>query len=109
MRAIPAVAVLPVLSLLSACSGAPEEDSGPVDRAAAILALDGDASAGAEVYGTNCTGCHGADGSGGDPGPNIQGVDPAFAVDTLLNGNGGMPSYATLGDQDIADVVAFLQ
>jgi mono/diheme cytochrome c family protein len=101
--------LLPVFTLLAACSGHDHEDSAEVDRAAAILALTGDTAAGEAVYGANCSSCHGEAGAGGDPGPNIQGVDPAFAVDTLLNGNGGMPSYASLADQEIADVVAYLQ
>ncbi len=103
------LAFLSILPLLAACSGDNNEDSADVDRAAAILALTGDTAAGDAVYSANCSGCHGDAGAGGDPGPNIQGVDPAFAVDTLLNGNGGMPSYASLADQDIADVVAYLQ
>ncbi|MBL8618604.1 MAG: c-type cytochrome [Deltaproteobacteria bacterium] len=44
---------------------------GKEGRVEEVLALEGDATSGAEVYAVNCAGCHGADGGGGS-GPNIR-------------------------------------
>ena len=75
----------------------------------AALALEGDATNGAEVYAVNCAGCHGADGGGGS-GPNIQGEDSEEEVaSVILEGEDSMPSFdGDLTDQEIADVVAFV-
>lgn len=80
-------------------------------RAETIAALDGDSSAGATVFEQNCQGCHGANAAGGS-GPNLAGEadEPEEVINTILHGDGEMPSFEqTLTDQEIADVVAFLQ
>lgn len=71
----------------------------------------GDATAGAEVFSTVCAVCHGDNGTGGS-GPSLQ--DPQYADEQLVtdqveNGGGGMPAYGDqLSDQEVADVVAYV-
>ena len=75
-----------------------------------ILALDGDPVAGEVVYGDNCSGCHGANGEGGS-GPTMSSVaknSEAGIINVVLSGEESMPSFDTLPDQDIADVVAYI-
>lgn len=90
-------------ALLVGCAGGEES------RADTILGLSGDATAGADVYDANCASCHGTDGSGGS-GPSLLDEYPgaAEAVDVILEGTGDMPAFDTLADQDIADLLAFL-
>jgi mono/diheme cytochrome c family protein len=77
-------------------------------RADTILALTGDADAGAAVYETNCAGCHGTDATGGSA-PGILGEESEEVVEVVLYGEDDMPAFAeTLEDQAIADVVAWL-
>ncbi len=90
-------------------------DSGGEDRASAILAIEGDASAGATVFtsaGCSIESCHGADGLSGAASPSLDmsvpNADDAQIVNTLLNGKGSMPSHANLTDQQLADVLAYV-
>ena len=77
----------------------------------------GDASAGARTFSTNCSGCHGSDGRGGERARNIATARDAVAltdgdlVGILRNGieGSGMPSFGYLGDKGIDDVVAYLR
>jgi mono/diheme cytochrome c family protein len=95
---------LALLAFLAGC------DSG--SRVDDILTLTGDATNGAAVYEENCASCHAADGSGGI-GPSMQGIvaeeGPEEVVDVILEGEDSMPSFSDLADQDIADVVAYLE
>jgi len=90
-----------LLGFLLACGG---------DRTEDILALTGDADAGASVYTSECAGCHGADGEGG-VGPAMTTVVPAHTdaqfVDVVLVGVGEMPAHDYMDDQEIADVLAY--
>jgi cytochrome c oxidase cbb3-type subunit III len=72
---------------------------------------------GAPIFASNCSGCHGADGRGGEHAPNIA---TAPEVSRLLDGelagiirNGiagaGMPAFSSLKQQDVAEVVAYLR
>jgi cytochrome c oxidase cbb3-type subunit 3 len=72
---------------------------------------------GAAIFATNCAGCHGADGRGGEHAPNIA---TAREVQHLLdrelaaiirNGisGAGMPAFSALKRQEISDVVSFLR
>jgi len=72
--------------------------------------LTGDATAGATVYADNCASCHGADATGGS-GPNLVGeVETDEATDIIMNGKEAMPAFADiLSEQDVADVIAYLQ
>jgi mono/diheme cytochrome c family protein len=85
------------------------DDTGGGSDVDAILALTGDATAGEAIYADNCAGCHAADGSGGT-GPNLKGEDDLEeAVAVILSGEDSMPAFGdTLTDQEIADLVAWL-
>lgn len=107
---MPAIPPNPVrvglLLVLSACGVA---EGG--DRADAILALDGDALAGADVYDIECSACHGLNGEGGSAptmAAAVEGHDKASLIAVLLEGEGSMPSFEDLSDQDLADVAAYL-
>lgn len=75
-----------------------------------ILALTGDATAGATVFSDNCATCHGADGTG-DSGPSLVAAVPGYSDEELLGimleGKGSMAAIA-LADQEAADVLAYL-
>jgi cytochrome c oxidase cbb3-type subunit 3 len=74
-------------------------------------------SPGAEVFASNCAGCHGADGRGGEHAPNIAtAADVQHLADPDLIGivkNGisgaGMPAFASLGQQKLDAVVSYLR
>ena len=93
------------VSFLSACAP---------DRTEAILTLEGDLENGKALYQDNCQGCHGADGLGGSSGHAIvesheghgHSHGDGSIVRTMLEGKAGMPSFAELGDQDLADILA---
>jgi mono/diheme cytochrome c family protein len=89
------------------CEGAKDGESG--DRVSDILALEGDAAAGQAVYDSQCAACHAADGTGGS-GPAVTGVeaDPEATITQILEGGELMTSYASLPDQDIANVYAYM-
>ncbi|MBB4132551.1 cytochrome c [Xanthomonas sp. 3075] len=72
-----------------------------------------DPAAGAQLYATNCTACHGADRAG------IPGVFPALTdvgkrlestqiKDKIRNGGGLMPPFPQLSQQDVDDIASFL-
>ena len=82
------------------------------DRATAIAGLSGDTGSGEALFGVHCAACHGADRAGTAAGPDIRDeVDEGGEViDIILNGKAAMPSFAdTLSDQEVADILAFLQ
>lgn len=73
----------------------------------------GNATRGQRLYGQNCLPCHGPQGAGG-VGPKLAGsqalADRPRFWDTVLNGRGGMPPWATmLTGQEIADIHRWLQ
>lgn len=92
------------LILLSACSAS--------DRAITISELEGDATAGKAPYDQNCMSCHGATAQGGS-GPNlvkeISEHDLADMIDVVLDGDGDMPGFSNLEDQEIADIFAYIK
>jgi mono/diheme cytochrome c family protein len=82
------------------------------DRASDIAALEGDAATGQMLYDVACSGCHGSDGKGGDFDVSLVFArrvhrDAALAQ-TLIEGEGTMPSYDQWNDQQIADVIAYI-
>ena len=88
--------------LLAACNG------GAGSRADDILALTGDATSGETLFADNCAVCHAADGSGGT-GPNLSWESvSAEVVNVILSGEEDMPSFSDLTDQEIADILAWL-
>jgi len=109
------VLVLVAVSLVS--SGCDDGGEGPAnDRAATILALSANATAGATVFANHdCStpACHGDDGDSGMAGaPMLSAIVPSRTdrqmLDSLLNGKGGMPSQGALADQELADALAWL-
>ena len=72
--------------------------------------LTGDPTAGEAIYADSCASCHGADATGGS-GPSLIGeVEEGEATDIITNGEGDMPAFGdSLTEQDIADVIAYLQ
>ena len=82
------------------------------ERTADVLALTGDATNGATLYGTHCAGCHGDDGRSGSVGEDIVhelGDDGAEVIDTMITGDGDMPAFDQLSDQEMADIVAHMK
>jgi cytochrome c oxidase cbb3-type subunit III len=89
---------------------------------AAILALFSAAALhaqqpGAAIFATNCAGCHGADGRGGEHAPNIATApEVQHMLDRELAGiirygisGAGMPAFSSLKQQEVADVVHYLR
>lgn len=98
-----------MLSLtLLACGDKDDSGGGEFD---AILALTGNATAGATVYSQTCASCHAADGTG-DTGPSLVEHSPLHGDEELLgiilNGSGDM-APVPLEDQEAADVLAYLR
>jgi mono/diheme cytochrome c family protein len=85
---------------------------GIIVPAAAVEAAGG--VDGAAVFGDNCAGCHGGDGSGGI-GPRLAGgrvvqrfPDPAEQIAVVTDGRGGMPAWRDqLTEEEIAAVVEY--
>jgi cytochrome c551 len=73
----------------------------------------GNPEAGAEVFATNCSVCHGTDGHGGAGGPDLRTMPKAKteagAIEQVTNGGGGMPPFGgTLSEEEIKNVAAFV-
>jgi alcohol dehydrogenase (cytochrome c) len=71
------------------------------------------AEAGKEVFAEECSVCHGADGLGGNGGPDLttmaKAKEQAGAEEQVANGGGGMPAFkGTLSEEEIADVAAYV-
>ena len=98
-----------------ACDGGDgDEGGGACDRSSTILGLGTDEANGATVFANTCgsSGCHGADGISGSA-PSLATEIPEHNSDELacilLAGEGSMPSQAHLSDQDLADVIAYVE
>ena len=74
------------------------------------LPQQGDPEQGRAVYANNCSGCHGALGTGGNGGPDIStGQNRGQVIAQVTNGGGGMPAFKSeLTQQQIEDVAAFV-
>ena len=86
-------------------------DETRVDR---ILALDGDADAGAATFADNCARCHGDDAGGTERAPSLVERAPmrddATLLRTIIEGRSPMPAWGPeLDDQTLRDVLAFLR
>src|ERR1700723_4639639 len=72
---------------------------------------------GAAIFASNCAGCHGADGRGGEHAPNIAtNPEVQHLMDRELAGiirygiaGAGMPAFSSLKQQEVTDVVAYLR
>ena len=98
---------------LSACSSDDGDDGGSTTRATTIAGLKGDQTAGKTTYDNTCAACHKVDGTG-DIGPNlVTGTKAALTVTAVatvvVDGQGTMPSYSTLTDQDIANTISYVK
>ena len=114
---------LSVLLLIPACGSESDGDSGADTggstdtggvSTADIAALTGDVTAGETVYANSCAFCHTA--TGGENGTTpaltdrVPGLSKDAVIENVLNGKGSMPGFAsTLENQQIADVVAYVQ
>ncbi len=86
-------------------------------RVQAILDAAGDASAGEQLYLSECESCHLEDGTGranAGAGKDLTGWlvrnPDAAAIDAILYGRAGMLAYGSyLSDQEIADLIAHLR
>lgn len=97
-----------VVLLAGACSSEPPEvPLGPDGEADEELAV------GRQVWGANCSNCHGSDGGGGT-GPRLAGrvaeefPDIADQVDVIRNGRSGMPSFhGRLSEREVEAVARY--
>ncbi len=119
LRKMPALLLVGALALTGCDDGDGDDGdgggTGGDDRAATILGLEGDASAGMNTFGANTCGvdaCHGADGVSGMAMPTLETSVAASTdeqiVNTFLNGKGSMPAQSSLSDQELADLLAYV-
>lgn len=76
--------------------------------AACAPSLTGDPAAGQTLFDDNCAACHGTDGTGGS-GPDITGSASGDIEDAVTNGKETMPAFPDFSEQDLADVVAYIE
>jgi alcohol dehydrogenase (cytochrome c) len=86
----------------------PSEEEGGEEAAAGP-----NAEAGKEVFAEQCSVCHGADGLGGNGGPDLTTMPKAKeqkgAEEQVTNGGGGMPAFkGQLSEEEIANVAAYV-
>ena len=87
----------------------PPEEEGAEEESSS----GGDATAGKNVFAENCSVCHGADGLGGNGGPDLTTQPLAKsmngAIEQVTDGGGGMPAFKeTLSPTEIEDVAAYV-
>lgn len=100
---------LPLAATLLAFQGQSTQEHAP--------ASSGHPDAGARTFSTYCSGCHGADGRGGERAPNIATTrnivamsdDDLEAIVKKGVSGSGMPAFGFLGDQAVKDVIAHLR
>jgi cytochrome c553 len=73
----------------------------------------GNAAAGQQLFASNCSVCHGAQGTGGNGGPDLTSSEKAKSlaavVEQVSNGGGGMPAFkGQLSDSQINDVATYV-
>jgi PQQ-dependent dehydrogenase (methanol/ethanol family) len=86
----------------------PSEEQGVEEESAG-----GDPEAGKTVFSDNCSVCHGADGQGGNGGPDLTMGAVARSLNQTIRkvteGGGGMPAFAeTISTGEIEDVAAYV-
>ena len=95
-----------------ACDSSNNGSSSSTDRTDGILGLTADLSNGQQLYTSNCVSCHGSDGQSGSERRNIVSVATSSetqAVQTMLQGEDEMPSFSGLEDQELADILGYVQ
>ena len=106
LAVLAAVVVTVVLLFTNDPTRPPAAPAGVVEAAAGID--------GAALYGSNCAGCHGGDGSGGI-GPRLSGgrmvarfPDAADQIAVVTAGRGGMPAFSgRLSNEEITAIVDY--
>lgn len=89
---------------------APPEEAPDAEAEAAGEAYEPDVL-GPQIYAANCVACHQGNGQGVDGAfPALAGNefvtgDPGQVIDVVLTGRGGMPSFASLSNQEVAAVI----
>ena len=63
---------------------------------------------GKELYDAKCASCHGADAQGGS-GPNITHESDSHIYRAVQNGDGAMPAFPELSDDDIDNIIAYIR
>ena len=63
---------------------------------------------GQALYEAKCMACHGADAAGGS-GPNILNESDAKFSNVIKNGDGSMPAFPELSDEDISNIIAYVR
>lgn len=94
-----------LISLFLACG----EHKHDVEGLADIAELEADIENGETLYISECSGCHGADAGGTGSAPDLVGEDLGHFVDAIQNGEGSMPAFPSLTNQDIADIYGYVQ
>lgn len=95
-----------ILGIAGACAGSPPEvPDGPDGTPDPVLVT------GREVFGAQCTSCHGTNG-GGDRGPDVRAAsmldaypDIADQIGVVADGRGGMPAFGAALTADEIDAV----
>lgn len=80
----------------------------PPDNAAVLSPIQ----AGAKIYDSNCTQCHGSGKAGNPPAyPSLRNVKRSDdeVRKLLAEGFGGMPAFATLTPEDVNNIIAYLR
>jgi mono/diheme cytochrome c family protein len=103
------------VGIASGCGGGDDEAS-TVPATTTTTATEtgaGQAASGAELFSKNCQTCHGAEGTGGHVGPDLQkssvAENLAQVEEQVRNGGGGMPPFAdVLSDQEIDTVAQYV-
>lgn len=117
MRWILSLSILAV----AACNGGGDNgdtdttDSGTTctEQIDCVLELTSDITAGEGVYTSNCVACHGTYGTGGvgsDLTSTVPSLDTRGIAEVVISGQGAMAGFgSTLSDQEIADVVGYVE
>lgn len=109
--------LVPICALiLASCGGDDHNDDGHShsEDVEHIMALHGDADSGAVVFDASCanSACHGVDGDSGTA-PRLSEAVPEHTDEQLAAliayGDGDMPAQSSLSDQEVADVIAYVQ
>jgi mono/diheme cytochrome c family protein len=98
-------------AVLSGCGGGNDEASPPPPPATTATETGGgQATSGAQLFSDNCESCHGAMGTGGHVGPDLQKSSVAESLakveKQVRNGKGVMPSFSNVLTDEQIDTVA---
>jgi alcohol dehydrogenase (cytochrome c) len=94
-------------------TGVEHAGESPTQKPTTSTSTAGNATAGAAIFASNCSTCHGATGRGGNGGPDLTSIPSAktlsVVVKQVTNGGAGMPAFkGTLTQAQIKDVAAYV-